>query len=462
MDLEVDSSSEQESFNIDVFNVAIEDFNKEVPSIVTVLNPESESAKRQKADFLAGVIENPVFVYPKIAAMNKEKADAYKIMADHLLAEAANLEEPHRTVYEEFVMTSYQRGELIMAMKAYNEAETPEEKEVAKQEFMRLNIESFGKPDEATYYSLLSDKMAKISKMERSPEAESIFQELCVRLPARAFQSELADMRFQPSDETFNWAYDAFTNLFENLLRHVPDTDEPISIDQLYVIFRNIIEQEFEDSGWKVEQKDVKAISITAKKKVVSVPIDRVPVTATEARGLVGHELGVHVMTAMIGEDTDVAPLQFGLAGYDDTQEGIAMVVQQAIEGKYKEAGSDHYITAGLAYFDDMDFRQAFEIKWRMKLLEDLNPDEVPTQEKIDAIRSRVFDGPQLATTRIFRGTNDLPIFKDLAYYNGSTGVWKYMQQICGDDLLLSLMLSGKRSLSREHQRVVLESGASA
>jgi hypothetical protein len=67
-------------------------------------------------------------------------------------------------------------------------------------------------------------------------------------------------------------------------------------------------------------------------------------------------------------------------------------------------------------------------------------------------------DGPLLATTRIFRGTDELPLFKDLSYYNGSVKVWEYLEQIRGDDLQLSLLLAGKISTSKDHQRVVLES----
>lgn len=50
------------------------------------------------------------------------------------------------------------------------------------------------------------------------------------------------------------------------------------------------------------------------------------------------------------------------------------------------------------------------------------------------------------------------PLFKDLSYYNGSVEVWKYLESIRGDDLQLSLLLAGKIDVSKEHQRVILES----
>lgn len=216
--------------------------------------------------------------------------------------------------------------------------------------------------------------------------------------------------------------------------------------------------EEFEADDWNVVLKDAKAISVGAKSKTVTIPIDRAPVSADEARRLVVHELGIHMMTAMTGGSTDIAPLEYGLAGYYDTQEGLGKVAEQALEGEFKEAGVDHYITSGLAYFDDKDFRGAFEVKWRMKLLEDLDPGEVPTADQIANARKIAADGPLLATTRVFRGADDLPLFKDLSYYNGSVDVWKYLEEIRGDDLRLSLLLAGKISVSQDDQRVVLES----
>ena len=279
-------------------------------------------------------------------------------------------------------------------------------------------------------------------------------------LPIEAFNPELASERFRPSQETVAWAHDVVMALYGSLLRHVPDTDELIGPEQLRDIFEAIIHEEFGEAadGWRAVLKDAKAISVGASSKSIIIPIDRQSMSTQEVRRLISHEIGIHMMTAITGESTDVPPLSRGLAGYYDTQEGLGKVAEQALEGEFKEAGVDHYITAGLAYFDDKDFRGAFEAKWRMRLLEDLEPGALPTPEQIESARKIAADGPLIATTRIFRGTNDLPLFKDLSYYNGSVEVWKYLEKIRGDDLQLSLLLAGKISTSKGHQRVILES----
>ena len=124
------------------------------------------------------------------------------------------------------------------------------------------------------------------------------------------------------------------------------------------------------------------------------------------------------------------------------------------MNGEFAERGVDHYITAGLAYFDNQDFREAFEAKWRLSLLSSIAAGDQVDDVKITRAKKVAFT----QTLRSFRGTNDLPLFKDLSYYNGSTEVWKYLESIRGDDLQLGLLLAGKVNTSKEHQRAVLES----
>ena len=422
--------------------------------------PDGESKREQMAAFLSDEISNPQCTYPKLHAITDEQIANHRDSAERLLDQVSLLAEPYRGVYEEFIRQNLVQADLAMAMKSYNEAVTADAKSSAREEFMRLNVELYGEPDKETYYSLLSEKMANISSKERSPEAQVIFNQLKDILPTEACNPELVAARFRPSSETVAWVHEVVHGLFDGLLRHVPDTDELIDSAHLRDIFEVIIREEFGEAAkdWRVLYKDAKAISVGAQSKVVTVPVDRPPVSTAEARRLVVHEIGIHMITALTGASTDITPLGYGLAGYADTQEGLGKVAEQALENEFKEAGTAHYITAGLAYYDGRDFRGAFEAKWRMKLLEDLDAYAVPTAEQIEHARKIAADGPLIATTRIFRGTDELPLFRDLSYYKGSTEVWKYLEEIRGDDLLLSLLFAGKVSTSREHRRVVLES----
>lgn len=457
--MSIDLPKKQE-FNQDKFDKDFDAFTREVVGPVAASNPDKDSKQEQMRLFLANEIDNPKMVYPKAGTLTPDKVQGHRESAEKLLKQVEHLGEPHKSVYGDFIKNNLRQTDLVMAMANYKSVETPEDRAIAAKEFMSLNIEQYGEPDKITYQSLLSEKIGKIQSKELSPEAEEIFEELKSILPEEAFNPELAGARFRPSDETVEWAHDVVVNLYGNMIDHVPETDEMISASELRDVFQSIIDEEFGEAAesWRAELRDAKAISVSGKSKLVTVPIDRAPVSAAEARRLVVHELGIHMLTAITGESTDIAPLESGLAGYYDTQEGLGKVVEQALEGEFKEAGVDHYITAGLAYFDHKDFRGAFEAKWRMKLLEDLEPGEVPSPEQIERARLIAADGPVVATSRIFRGTDDLPWFKDLSYYNGSVEVWEYLEKIRGDDLQLSLLLAGKVSMSKEHQRVVLES----
>ena len=173
-----------------------------------------------------------------------------------------------------------------------------------------------------------------------------------------------------------------------------------------------------------------------------------------KVENLVVHEIGVHMLRSITGGETDMLPLRSGLSDYYDTEEGLGVVMEQALSGKFAERGVDHYITAGLAHFDNKDFREAFEIKWRLSLLGSVDDESEVSDEQIVKAKKTAFT----QTLRSFRGTNDMPLFKDLSYYNGSVEVWKYLESVKGDDLLLSLLLAGKVNTSADHRRVILES----
>ena len=85
--------------------------------------------------------------------------------------------------YQAFVKGKALQAELMDAMRRYNQAESDADKEAAQADFMKLNIEQYGEPDETTYRSLLSEKIQKISHKSRSASAERVYQDLLRALP---------------------------------------------------------------------------------------------------------------------------------------------------------------------------------------------------------------------------------------------------------------------------------------
>ena len=494
------------SQNIDpeVFRGKYQELVERSPKVIESLVPDQESKEVAIDSLIIGSTTSFQQKYPVIEKYSDEDYTTMQDTAETLISMAESMSEPERTVYLQAIEARKQEANLIVAMRDYKAATDPIAREVAAQRFMEINITLYGEPDKTTYESLLGEKIANIFHKKRSQSAEIIFQELRNLLPENVLDGTRVQDRFRPSTETMRWMNGVVHGLYDNMLRHVDsyveahksefqteshdETVIKIQPTHLQDIFRNILTEEFlasskeveegrqtgdiqgaqavtdwdntetrsaeKDTDWKVEVTEAKSINVDPDTRHIRIPQDREAMSVNEVKRLVVHEIGVHVLTRMTGGSTNLEPLAQGLAGFNDTQEGIGKAMEHALKGEYQEAGIDHYITAGLAYFDNKDFKGAYDVKWRLKLLESLKPDQTPTQAQIDKAKQWAAN----TTMRIYRGTDDLPLFKDLCYYNGSKEVWEYLEKICGDDLQLSLLLAGKINTSKKHQRVILES----
>ena len=410
------------------------------------------NAAEQKALFLSGEIRNPDHEYGKLAKIDFE-GNRQKIQAiGNTLLAHPDIPEKYEGIdgpYGQFVQNYMNKTAFMETANRFKTADTPEQKEVARADFMRMNIELFGEPDKATYYSLLGEKLAKIKDKELSVAGSAIRQELYDLVgPIELSESE----RFRPSEATMEWMKTVAESLYGGLIEHIPEQETFLDED-IQMIFEQILADEFGASaeGWQVVIADAQSINVKSADKQIVIPRGR-EVNLKTMRGLVVHEIGVHFMRSVMGEQTDLLPFKLGLSEYYDTEEGLGSVAEQALEGSYKEAGVDHYITAGLAYFDEKDFRDTYEIKWRLAVLSSTKGD--PTQEAIAKAQAAAYN----STMRIERGTDELPWFKDLSYYNGAAEVWKHLEDIRGDDLEFTLILLGKGNAARPaHRRIMLE-----
>ena len=499
MQVEEAQRSQNSSVDIDpeVFRGKYRELVERSPKVIESLVPDQESKEEAIDKLITGNTASFQQEYPIIAGYSDEDYTAMQDTTETLISMAESMSEPERTVYLQAIEARKQEATLIVAMRDYKAATDPIAKEVAAQRFMETNIALYGEPDKTTYESLLGEKIANIFHKKRSQSAEIIFQELRNLLPENVLDGTRVQDRFRPSTETMRWMNGVVHGLYDNMLRHVDsyieahkselqiesqnETVVKIQPTHLRDIFRNILAEEFltpskeveegrptgdirqgaqaarsaeKDMDWKIEVTEAKSINVDPDTRHIRIPQDREAMSVNEVKRLVVHEIGVHVLTRMTGGSTNLEPLAQGLAGFNDTQEGLGKAMEHALEGEYQEAGMDHYVTAGLAYFDNKDFKGAYDVKWRLKLLESLKPDQAPTQAQIDKAKQWAAN----TTMRIYRGTDDLPLFKDLCYYNGSKEVWEYLEKICGDDLQLSLLLAGKINTSKKHQRVILES----
>ena len=429
------------------------------PKIVTMFTPSNRSEEEEK--FLSGEIRNPQFVYDKLNSADFDEA-AEKIQEiGNKILNHPSLPPSHRGIYEEFIVDYSKKTTLLNYAQQYNNAKSEGEKKAVAEKYRHLNIESYGEPDEDTYRSLLGGKLNAIHSKKLTGKADELRKELFGIVNFKPGMD--IPERFRPSDETVEWMHSVAESLYGGMLSHIPNEQEEFDPYELHKIFTDIIEEEFNNDsegyagaaeGWTVSVEKATSINVKSSEKKIVIPDNGMMRSRKKVENLVVHEIGVHMLRSITGGETNILPLKYGLSGYYDTEEGLGVVMEQALSGKFAERGVDHYITAGLAHFDNKDFREAFEIKWRLSLLGSVDDESEVSDEQIVKAKKTAFT----QTLRSFRGTNDMPLFKDLSYYNGSVEVWKYLESVKGDDLLLSLLLAGKVNTSAGHRRVILES----
>lgn len=415
------------------------------------------NGEEQKAAFLNGEVRNPDHAYPRLEGVdyNKIKQDIEEL--GEQIVSSPELNPKFAIAYEDFIENYLLKNRLINLAHIYNSSTVDDEKAAAKDEFVKINIELYGEPDESIYRSLLNEQLKDIKNANLPERASQVRDELFELVN---ISSELeSNPRPQPSEEAIAWTHEIVVSLFEGALSCVPD-QVVFTKEDTKAVFEKILREVFEESAedWVVSIEAAQSLNVKAAEKKIVIPETMRDLKQATMRKLIVHELGVHVLRSIIGEDTDLTLLKTGLRDYYDAEEGLGVVFEQALVGKYEERGIPHYITAGLVYYDHKDFRDTYEIKWRLNTLEKLKAGKDLTDESIDKTKGIAYN----QVMRILRGTDELPWFKDLSYYNGAADIWKHIEEIKGDDIKLLFLLMGKADPSNiEHERLLYETRSS-
>ena len=429
-------------------------FKESEPKVISAFTPEN--ANEAKSEFLENDnLSQPNNKYEKLNS--SEIKNLYQNISNAILVVENNnsLGEIEREMYNSQLETRIKTVKMLEAAYDFRKAESLTDRQKAQEEFMKNNIEVYGEPDFETFHSLLSDKIVKIDALKLDEKGEKIRLEFYELIKKDEILNQNIE-RFKPSDEVFHNFGEIIKDLYSKQLELIPEkgSNEKYSAKEIFEVFENIL-KDFENDGFSkfdVEWKDSGAIAVSAKDKKIFIPENRKPVSKKELEGLVAHEIGTHYMRAQMGEAYDNQALRTGLDGYMNTEEGIARAMEMAVKGDYQEAGIKHYLTTGFAYFNNMSFRKAFEVNWRMDILDGKNNF---SEENIDKNRQIAYRNTQ----RIFRGTDELPWFKDLSYFNGGQEIWKYIEEnINSPTLIDNFLLGGKNNLHNlDQQRQIYE-----
>lgn len=407
--------------------------------------------------FLSGEVVNPVHDYERLDTLDFAGRQAEIDRISTAILNHPDTNPKFQLVYEQFVAGYLARTKHMELARSYNHAEGREKEELGV-EYMRQNIEIYGEPEESTYRAILKKQLDQVRYKDLSGQADEIRVELLKLLSEIDIDSEISEYR--PKSETLAWAKRVSEELYGDFMKSIPPDKQSFGPSDIQEVFQDILKNRMGGAtdDWSVLVEKAQSINVRASEKKIVIPDSRAPINVEQLRSLIVHEIGVHTLRAIDGAETNLPVMEVGLSGYYDAEEGLGVLMEQALQGEYQPRGEGHYLTAGLAYFDGQDFRGTYEVKWRLALLEKLKDGASDvSQDEIEKVQVAQYKN----TMRIFRGTDDLPWFKDLAYYNGLASQWKYLDEICGDaEQFVYFVTVGKIDPSNPaHRRVALEVG---
>lgn len=213
---------------------------------------------------------------------------------------------------------------------------------------------------------------------------------------------------------------------------------DEFSADDLQSLFNESLEwlkknDDPEWGEWAVELKDGTSLSVNAATRKIKIANRRESASVKDTRGLIAHELLVHGLRAMNGYKTGDKKLATGLSGYLDSEEGLGILAEAAINGELPDKAYDRYvdIAFALGHIDGVQRtrQELFEISYaRQQIRAELRGDNT----SIDSLVPRVWSH----IDRIFRGspgdtlgTRQAIFTKDIAYYVGYKQMARYITQ---------------------------------
>lgn len=337
---------------------------------------------------------------------------------------------------------SWYHTELIVAAYDYNGGV---EKAKAKKRFLRAGDAALGRMHEDTFWSLLRERVASIDRKKLSEAEQKIYHEMLGRIGVMGRNRK---KHYKPKKETVRKFKKLLEGLFGSVLRRIPEDKAEFTVPEAVQIINEIIDEELHiPFRAEVGAELITAVTKISERKIILPGAREKNYTRMELKKIIIHELGVHVLRA-VSNQTEVGKLPVVLYPKSGmysrlTEEGLAKVCEQALDGKFDGICIARYLSAGLAQVCKKNFRETYEILWRLELL----------------VSGRSKESSFGIVQRSFRGTGVLPINADLAYYRGYVLVWKFVEEHIDDGELLmrTLFLSGKNDFLEQKRETLLK-----
>lgn len=422
------------------------------PSLITEIAPTNYA--EAKEEFLSHPrLRTPSFVYGHSPHDHREE-DEICYQAMRIFGKSAFASEDEHQAFWEYSHYIENTIKLLDAMQTYRGGKTNQAGAIKGR-----NYDLYDEIDCETYRALLGREVA----MQRSRDLDRRDALALEEILDKYEIIEPKDSKlFIPKPETVR----AFGELcqakwqrsFDRVVRSKEyDADDVADLLREIIYFELPAAKSFQ----VVVNKERQSLCVKYKQHLIEIPARRAKgpyTTNVLLRTVIGHELMTHVMRTAWAEE-NCPEVAVPLAGYNEFEEGLARAVEQGLQQMYYPAGAWHYIAIGMAEFDQADFREVFQVQRTLRFLKMVDPrhSEAACEKRWQEATDQAFQ----CTMRCFRGTGDIPLRKDLMYFNGQQRVWRLIEKHIAErpeELYQSLFESGKTDITNAKHRSLLES----
>lgn len=404
---------------------------------VKYLRPSNEAGARD--EFLKDArLKYPHYEYDKINenALDKKRAHIKELIDE--VKTRKDLSEDLKITFLKDLGQSWYFTELLSAAHDYNAGV---EKARAQKRFERASDAALGRMHDDTFWSLLRERVAVINANKLNADDYVIYHEMLALIGVMGRNRK---RHYVPSPSLVRKFGRKIRDLFDGIAQYIPKDRDSFTPQDGADIINEIIKKELKIPYVAEVDENLLTASMHVSERKIVLPGGRTEqYTRIELEKLIVHELGVHTIRAASAESGDLPVSAFSKTGAYSrlTEEGLAKACEQAIDGKYDDICTVRYLAIGLAQVCGKNFRQTYEILWRMEHL-------ISGRSKEDCFS---------IVQRVFRGTGVLPINTDLIYYRGYVLVWQYIEKHIDDpDLIKTLFLSGKNDFLEQKRDTLL------
>lgn len=408
-------------------------------SYVDYLRPANEAAAMR--EFLDDdLLIHPRYEYDSLDIEKLKKKRARVQFLLHEIQGRKDLTDDLRWAFVKDLGQSWYQTELILAANDYNHDNGRAE---AAKRFQRAGDAAFGRMHTDTFWSLMRERIGEIDVKKLKQKDVEIYHEMIDMIGVMGRNRK---RRYVPRPELVREFGRQLKVLFGGVLSHVPVDKDEFTPAEAATVFNEIIKKELH-IGFEAEvNKEHLTASVNVAHKKIIIPGGRSGnYSRSELEKIIVHELCVHAVRASsMGVNDSLPVLALSRSGAYSrlTEEGLAKVCEQALDGHYDDLGVVRYLSIGLAQVCKKNFRETFEILWRIEHF-------ASGRSKEDCFS---------IVQRTFRGTGVLPVNADLFYYRGYALVWQYIDEHIKDESLMStLFLSGKNDFLDQKRETLVQ-----